>query len=145
MFNTRKEETGTTQSFSMQGINNIGKGTIIEGNVFTEGDIRIDGKVNGNIQSKSRVVLGQTSEVKGDVNCKNGNIEGKVLGNVNVKEVLKITSTANVDGNIMTKKLVVDEGALVQAKITMSDGSNNITKSASNPTHRTVNQNIKSQ
>lgn len=118
----RKEET--PQSFSMQVLNSIGSGTIIEGNIKTEGDIRIDGKVNGNIISKGRLVCGPASEIIGDIICINGNIDGMVRGNIQSSEVLKITKTANLDGNITTKKLIVEEGAMIQAKISMSSNTN---------------------
>ncbi len=115
----KKEEA--PQSFSIQVLNSIGSGTIIEGNIKTEGDIRIDGKVNGNVISKGRLVSGPSSEIIGDVMCSNGNIDGLVRGNIQVLEVLKITKTANIDGNISTKKLIVEEGAVIQAKISMSN------------------------
>lgn len=118
----KKEET--QPSFSMQVLNSIGAGTIIEGNIRTEGDIRIDGKVNGNVVSKGRMVSGSNSEIHGDIICTNANIEGIVRGNIQVTEVLKITKTANLDGNITTKKLIVDEGAVIQAKINMANSSN---------------------
>lgn len=124
----KKEET--TQTFSMQVINNIGQGTNIEGHIKTDGDIRIDGKVNGNVMTKGRLVLGPTSEVIGDIMCMNGNIDGFVRGNIQVSDVLKITKTANIDGNITVKKLIVEEGAIIQAKVAMT---NNATNSVNRP------------
>ena len=119
----KKEET--TQTFSMQVINNIGQGTNIEGHIKTDGDIRIDGKVNGNVMTKGRLVLGPTSEVIGDIMCMNGNIDGFVRGNIQVSDVLKITKTANIDGNITVKKLIVEEGAIIQAKVAMTNNATN--------------------
>jgi cytoskeletal protein CcmA (bactofilin family) len=106
MFNNKKEEA--PQSFSMQVINNIGSGTTIEGNIF----------------SKGRLVSGPGSSITGDIVCTNGNIDGQVKGNIQVSETLKVTKTAHIDGNITSKKLIVDEGAVIQAKITMSSQQN---------------------
>jgi cytoskeletal protein CcmA (bactofilin family) len=125
----KKEES--PQQFSMQVINNIGVGTTIEGNIKTEGDIRIDGKVIGNINSKGRLVTGPQSQIEGDIICVNGNIDGNVKGNVIVSDVLRVTKSANIDGNVTVKKLIVDEGAMIQAKIVMSN-----TTSASNVTNQ---------
>ena len=130
MFNKKEE---APQSFSMKVINNIGAGTTIEGNVQTDGDIRIDGKVLGNIVSKGRLVTGPNSNITGDIICVNGNIDGMVKGNVQVSEVLKVTRTANIDGNITSKKLIVDEGAMIQAKITMSSKQNLSINKQNNP------------
>lgn len=117
MFGKKEEQV---QNFSMQVLNSIANGTVIEGNIRTEGDIRIDGKVNGNVISKGKLVTGSSSEIVGDIMCAHGNIEGMVRGNIQVTEVLKVAKSANIDGNITTKKLIVDEGAVVQAKINMS-------------------------
>lgn len=140
MSNMFGKKVETPQSFSMQVLNSIGSGTIIEGNIKTEGDIRIDGKVNGNIITKGRIVSGPSSEIIGDIMCINGNIDGLVRGNIQATEVLKITKTATIDGNITTKKLIVEEGALIQAKISMNaNPSNNMIKGSnqlgSNPSH----------
>lgn len=116
-----KNENAVQNSIAnLQSLNSIGIGTIIDGNIKTEGDFRIDGKVNGNIITSGRLVLGASSQVVGDINCINGNIEGFVRGNIQVKEILKISKSANIDGNITTNKLIVDEGAVIQAKISMS-------------------------
>ena len=130
MFN-KKEET-PQQSFSMQVINNIGSGTVVEGNIKTEGDIRIDGKVIGNIVSKGRLVTGPNSSITGDIVCTNGNIDGQIKGDIKVAEILRITKSANIDGNITVKKLIVDEGAIIQAKISMSTNPST-TSSNANP------------
>jgi cytoskeletal protein CcmA (bactofilin family) len=116
----KKEDVMQSSIANLQSLNSIGVGTIIDGNIKTDGDFRIDGKVNGNIFTSGRLVLGASSQVVGDINCINGNIEGFVRGNIQVKEILKISKSANVDGNITTNKLIVEEGAVIQAKISMS-------------------------
>ncbi len=116
----KKEDVMQSSIANLQSLNSIGVGTIIDGNIKTDGDFRIDGKVNGNIFTSGRLVLGASSQVVGDINCINGNIEGFVRGNIQVKEILKISKSANIDGNITTNKLIVEEGAVIQAKISMS-------------------------
>ncbi|MBK7956657.1 MAG: polymer-forming cytoskeletal protein [Bacteroidetes bacterium] len=114
----KKEESA--QAFNMQTMNTIGVGTSIDGNMMSDGDIRIDGKIKGNIVTSGRLVVGQTGEVLGDVRCQNGNLDGKVKGNIIVAEVLKLTKTASVDGVIKTQKIVVEEGAVIEAQISMA-------------------------
>lgn len=92
-------------------INLIGAGTSIEGHVHSEGDIRIDGKVTGTVSSKSKVVLGATAVIDGDITCKNADISGKVKGKTMVDEMLYLNSTAVINGDISTGKLVVEVGA----------------------------------
>jgi cytoskeletal protein CcmA (bactofilin family) len=86
---------------------------------MAEGDMRIDGKIKGNVTTSGRLVIGQTGEVLGDIKCAFGNIDGMANGNVFVQEILKITKTANINGTLRSLKLIVEEGAVIEAKITM--------------------------
>jgi cytoskeletal protein CcmA (bactofilin family) len=86
--------------------------------------------------TKGRLVCGASSEIIGDVMCINGNIDGMVRGNIQATDVLKITKTANIDGNITTKKLIVEEGAMIQAKISMS---NNVVINSANQLQKSQN------
>lgn len=113
----KKDES--TPSFTMQSMNTIGVGTSIDGNIIADGDIRIDGKIKGNVTTTGRLVVGQTGEVLGDIKCQFGNIDGNVKGNIQVAEVLKLTKSATVDGMVKTQKIVVEEGALIEAQLTM--------------------------
>ena len=100
-------------------INLIGAGTSIEGHVHSEGDIRIDGRVKGTVTSKSKVVLGATAVIDGDINCKNADISGKIKGKTSVNEMLYLNSTAVINGDISTGKLVVEVGATFSGSCNM--------------------------
>lgn len=100
-------------------MNQFGQGTTITGDVSTEGDIRVDGKVNGNVTSKAKVVVGASGLITGDVLCQNAYIDGRVEGNIEVSELLILSATANVVGDIKIKKLVVQEGAKFTGKCVM--------------------------
>lgn len=92
-------------------INIISNGTVIEGEIKSNGDIRIDGTVLGSVTSKSKVVIGATGSVEGDVHCQNADISGAVKGSTNVVEMLFLKSHARINGDIHTGKLVVEVGA----------------------------------
>ena len=92
-------------------INLIGAGTVIEGEIKSMGDIRIDGTIIGSITSKSKVVVGATGQVQGDIHCQNADISGSVQGRTFVSEMLFLKSTAKLNGDISTGKLVVEVGA----------------------------------
>jgi len=109
MFNS-KEEKRVAEEISNSS-NNIGKGTYLEGNIETYGNIRIEGKVNGNIKSKSKVALGNSSQVTGNIIAQNADIEGEVKGRLEVTELLVLKATAVIHGDIVTGKLVVEPGA----------------------------------
>ena len=92
-------------------INLIGAGTTIEGDIKSSGDIRVDGTVYGMVQSKTKVVLGSTGLVEGDINSQNADISGTIKGKTVCSELLFLKATARVTGDIVTGKLVVEVGA----------------------------------
>lgn len=92
-------------------INLIGAGTSIEGEVNANGDIRVDGSIKGSVASKSKVVIGNTGLVDGNVTCQNADISGTIKGNITVAETLFLKSSAKINGDIFTSKLVVEVGA----------------------------------
>jgi len=92
-------------------INIIGAGTVIEGEIKSNGDIRIDGTIRGSVTSKAKVVVGTTGTVEGDVYCQNADISGVVKGKTTVMEMLFLKSPARINGDIQTGKLVVEVGA----------------------------------
>ena len=108
---TSKEQKRAADEISNSS-NVIGKGTVLEGNIETYGNIRIEGRVNGNIKSKSKIALGAGSHVEGNISAQNADIEGEVNGKVDISEMLVLKSTAVVHGDIITGKLVVEPGAI---------------------------------
>ena len=91
--------------------NTIVKGTVIEGNIETFGNIRIEGKVVGNVKTKSKVVLGHSSKVQGNILAQNAEVEGELKGNIEITDILILKPTAVIHGDILTNKLIVESGA----------------------------------
>lgn len=115
---TNKEEKKVAEQIK-DSSNNIGKGTVLEGNIETFGNIRIEGKVIGNIKSKSKVVLGPSSFVDGNILAQNAEIEGEVKGQMEVTELLVLKPTAVIHGEITTNKLIVESGATFNGGVKM--------------------------
>ncbi|MDX2196104.1 MAG: polymer-forming cytoskeletal protein [Cytophagales bacterium] len=109
MFSNKRAKTEAEEI--SQSSNIIGKGTLIEGNIETVANIRIEGKVIGNIKSKSKLVLSDTSYVEGNIQAQNAEVSGEVKGTVEVSELLVFKSTAIVKGDIITSKLAIESGA----------------------------------
>jgi cytoskeletal protein CcmA (bactofilin family) len=108
--NVNKEERKVQENISTIA-NIVGKGTFISGDVETPGNIRIDGKLKGNIRCKQKVALGQGSHVEGNIYAQNAEIEGEVTGTLEVTDVLVLKPSAVISGDINTGKLVVEAGA----------------------------------
>ncbi len=93
-------------------INLISKGTRILGDVISEGDLRIDGYLKGNIKSKGRLVVGETGAIEGEIECANVEVAGKVKGKISAAELITMKATAMIAGEITTAKLAVEPGSL---------------------------------
>ncbi len=94
-----------------QASNRILSGTTIEGEIKSNGDIRVDGKIVGRIDISGKLVVGEKGEVEGEVNCSHANISGKIKGKMEISELLTLQTTAKVNGDIITNKLAVEPGA----------------------------------
>ena len=94
------------------GSNNIiGEGSVLKGNLSSSGNVRLEGKVIGDLSSSSKVACGETSVVDGNVVAENAEIAGKVTGKVTVSELLILKSTASIHGDISTDNLIIESGA----------------------------------
>lgn len=88
----------------------IGKGSVMEGTIETFGNLRIEGKVIGNLKTKSKVAIGDSAFIEGHILAQNAEIAGEVKGTVEISDTLVIKSTALVHGDIVTNKLIVEPG-----------------------------------
>ena len=102
----------TETTVNVNSISRISDGTVIKGEILSPGDIRIDGSFDGKLQSKGRVVVGETAVIKGDIFCDNIDLWGKVEGNLYVKDTLALKEGCTVNGNLHIKKLSVELGAV---------------------------------
>ena len=140
---TSKEQKKAAEEMTSSS-NTIGKGTYLEGNVEAYGNIRIEGKITGNVKSKSKVALGPQSQVQGNILALNADIEGEVKGKLEVTELLVLKATAIINGDIITGKMVVEPGAVFNGTCKMGASIKDIKIGTdANGLSRTLNQEIK--
>jgi len=106
--------------------NIIGKGTIVNGSIETFGNIRVEGRVVGDIKTKSKAAFGNSSQVDGSVLAQNAEVAGHIAGTIEVTELLVLKATASIDGDIITNKLLVESGASFNGKCKMGVKSKEI-------------------
>lgn len=109
-------ETETTTA-----INLIGAGTEITGDVNSNGDIRIDGILTGNLKTAGKVVIGETGKVNGEIDCKNSEVLGEIHGKIKVSDLLSLKATSKIFGDILTKKLAIEPGSKFTGNCKMGD------------------------
>lgn len=116
MFSENKKKS-TASATTQQ--NRIVQGTKIVGTVESDGGFRIDGEIEGDVNTQGKVVIGATGKVKGNLTCVNADIEGEFDGKLTVKETLSLKSTATINGEVFIDKLSVEPGATFNATCTM--------------------------
>ena len=133
MFNS-KSNSDSSKGHSGSGMpNHINSDTIIEGTIKASGNLRIDGKLNGTLECKGRIVIGASGSVEGEIRCENAEIEGTIKANIVVSELLSLKSTAKVQGDIMTKKLAIEPGASFSGSCSMGGVIKDISSNAGQP------------
>src|ERR1700748_2915168 len=89
----------------------IGAGTTMKGDITSNGDLRIDGTLVGNINCSAKVVIGANGVVQGDIVGGQADIMGKVTGTIKVKDLLQLKGGSFVNGNIQAAKLQIEPTA----------------------------------
>ncbi|MDB4264078.1 MAG: polymer-forming cytoskeletal protein [Flavobacteriia bacterium] len=106
----------------------IDKSTVFKGSIKAETDIRIDGILEGDVETVGRVIIGKEASVKGKILCANADIEGVFKGNLTVSGTLSLKTGSNVEGEVFIQKLIVDSGAIFNANCSMHSEEDGVKK-----------------
>lgn len=106
-------------------INLISNGTDITGDIKSNGDIRIDGSLKGNLNTKGKVVIGPTGKINGEIICKNSEVSGIIEGKISVSQLLNLKASSKIFGDIVTSKLAIEPGARFTGNCNMRDTDDN--------------------
>ena len=117
MFKNIKDEKVSPELLNSS--NTIGKGTTFTGNIETFGNIRIEGKIVGDLVSKSKVIVGQSAEIQGNIIGQLIDVEGTVNGTLKASDQLTLKGTCKITGDVEAGKLVVESGAVFNGKCKM--------------------------
>lgn len=111
MFNNKNKTEMIQEKTNGNGATLISAGTTLKGDMSSNSDLRIDGTVIGNIESSSKVIIGGTGIVEGDITATQTDISGKVSGNIRAKELLQLRDESMVTGNLYAGKLQIEPTA----------------------------------
>ncbi len=109
MFSENKKEKQMTEGTSNQNI--IAQGTKMVGDFNSQGDLRIDGIIEGNIKTSGKVVVGKSGLIKGTLNGTDAYFEGKFSGKLALSGTLTLKASAHIEGEVVAGKLAVEPGA----------------------------------
>ncbi len=99
----------------------IGPGMTIVGDCETDGTIRVEGTVEGSIKAGKAVVIGKQGFVSGDINTQDAVVSGRVKGTLIAASRLELQATCHVEGEIYTRRMQLEEGAVLNGTVHMGD------------------------
>ena len=101
----------------------IGKGTTVRGNVRGEGDLDIEGRVEGSVAIDGDLTIGEAALIKSDVSGRRVVVRGAVAGNVSGEESLVLERGARVVGDLSAPSIGIRPGALVRGNVSTMNGA----------------------
>jgi len=97
----------------------LGQGSRVEGKLSFEGSVRIDGEVQGEINAKDTVTIGETAVVSAKIHAKAVVLLGRLDGDVAAQKRVELRSPGKLTGNISTPSLVIHEGVVFEGHCAM--------------------------
>ena len=91
----------------------VGPGALISGNITVSGFLRIDGDIDGNIQTMGRVIIGEEARIRGNIRAASVSVGGIVQGDIIAPDYVVVLSSGMVIGSVLTKKLRVDDNVIL--------------------------------
>ena len=101
--------------------NTINKGCKITGQLTADGDIRIDGLIEGEVICKGKIVIGPEGQITGPIICVNAEIFGNVQGDMKVSDTLTLRGSSKINGDIKTNSLIIEPGAIFNGACSMGN------------------------
>jgi cytoskeletal protein CcmA (bactofilin family) len=111
----------------------VSEGTLITGTIQFSGDLRIDGRVSGNVRSieghSGTLIVGEKAHVDGDVEVARLVAHGQITGRVNVSKFVRIHAKARINCDLAYTAVEVHAGAVVQGRLLHRQEAGQIEKS----------------
>jgi cytoskeletal protein CcmA (bactofilin family) len=103
--------------------NALTAGSKIIGTVISDGDMRVDGVIQGDVKCSGRLVVGEKGAIKGNIECHSAEIMGNIDGKLEVANTLSLRSTSKLEGEIITSSLMVEPNAVFNGTCSMKGKS----------------------
>lgn len=121
MFSSSKDSNNKSTSAEF---NILATGSVVNGEINTVSDFRIDGTVNGPVTTKGRVVIGEKGVLIGELTAPKIDIAGTVKGKIICSDDLIFRSTAVIECDITTKTITIEPGAKLDGTCSMVKQAN---------------------
>ncbi len=101
----------------------IAKGVKVEGDFASEGDVVIEGQVNGSLSTSGRLTVGNDAVIKANVKASEAHIAGTIEGNTTVEHALELSASARILGDIVAQTISVESGAAIEGNMNIGEQS----------------------
>ncbi len=119
---TEKPLAQTADSSQDAGVNvvNLGPDDLLQGRLEVQGDLKIAGKVEGELKASGSVTIVSGASVQASIEGANVSVRGQVTGNVTAKPRLTLGGSGRLNGDVNVGRLTVEDGATLNGNVTMS-------------------------
>jgi cytoskeletal protein CcmA (bactofilin family) len=100
----------------------VGTGMTIDGDSETDGSLRIEGTIRGNVRAGKSVVIGKDGLLEGNIHTQDAVIAGRVVGAVYAESHLELQATSQISGDIQARRMHVGDGAALQGQVAVGEG-----------------------
>ena len=121
MLLNKKKEDNTEGLFNTS---IIAKSLKLTGDLDSEKNIRVDGKIEGNVHCRAKVIIGKGGIVNGTIVTQDAEISGTVNGKITTFGCLEVKNGANIQGEIFTNNVVTEQGANINGTFNMIKNQN---------------------
>ena len=140
-----RSRTPSSSNLPDAAISVIGTGMTIVGNCETDGTVRIEGKVEGTVRAGKAVVIGKEGCIVGNIFTQDAVVSGRVKGTVFAESRLELQSTSDIDGDIKARRMLLEDGALINGQVEMGDiGASRPTEKGGPPKGQTAKSPVQS-
>ncbi|NIQ00613.1 MAG: polymer-forming cytoskeletal protein [Nitrospinaceae bacterium] len=106
----------------------LGEDTVFSGTLTFNGAVRVDGRMDGEVNTDDTLIVGETGILEADINAGTVICRGKIKGTIKAAKRIEIHTNSEVVGNISAPSLLVETGALFDGHCDMSGNDSKIVK-----------------
>ncbi len=130
-----KDKRPPTEKAFLASATLISAGRVLQGDLTSENDLRIDGTIHGNVYSKAKVVVGPSGFIEGNIEGVQADIAGRLAGNITATEMVQLRTNSSVQGNISAASLQIDAGAFFNGQSQMAPLTHVVKMNEGEPIH----------
>jgi cytoskeletal protein CcmA (bactofilin family) len=113
-------EKSATHAQNGTNVVNLGPRDVLQGRLEIQGDLKIQGNVEGELKATGDVTIDSTAAIQASIEGSNVSVRGQVTGNVTAKRRLTLGGSGRLNGDVKVARLTVEDGATLNGNVTMS-------------------------